>query len=104
MPFGLLSNNSIYVMEIDGKKYNTVTNYIYANLLNNPEYFSILQNINTHEVHKYFNKYVVPKKDIKKGAKIMNIDTICEYLITPPTISAVNSNPLTLTPIQEPCD
>jgi len=57
MPFGLLSNNSIYVMEIDGKKYNTVTNYIYANLLNNPEYFSILQNINTHEVHKYFNKY-----------------------------------------------
>ena len=53
--------------------------------------------------HKYFNKYVVPKKDIKKGAKIMNIDTICEYLINPPTISAVNGNSMNH-PIPEPCD
>ena len=26
--------------------------------------------------HKYFEKYIVPKKEIKKGANIMNIDTI----------------------------
>ena len=26
--------------------------------------------------NKLFNKYIVPKKEIKKGSKIMNIDTL----------------------------
>ena len=26
--------------------------------------------------HKYFDKFIVPKKEIKKGSKILNIDTI----------------------------
>jgi predicted NAD-dependent protein-ADP-ribosyltransferase YbiA (DUF1768 family) len=32
-PFGRLSNNSYHPMTIDGKKYDTVTNYIYSNML-----------------------------------------------------------------------
>ena len=57
LPFGPLSNNSIYIMEIEGQTYNTVTNYIYANLLNSKDHFSIMKNISVYEIDKYFNKY-----------------------------------------------
>lgn len=42
-PFGQLSNNSPHPMLINGKRWNTVTNYIFSNLLVTPEYKSILQ-------------------------------------------------------------
>ena len=57
LPFGPLSNNSIYIMEIEGQTYNTVTNYIYANLLKSKDYFSIMKNISVYEIQKYFTKY-----------------------------------------------
>jgi len=31
-PFGRLSNNSYHPIIINGKKYDTVTNYIYSNI------------------------------------------------------------------------
>lgn len=43
-PFGLLSNNSYHPILIDGKKYSTVTNYIFSNMLVNPTNKIILQN------------------------------------------------------------
>ena len=43
--------------------------------------------------NKYFNKYIVSKKEIKKGTKIMNLDNI---------IQGGQINPLV--PINEPCD
>ena len=43
-PFGALSNNSLHQMRIDGKVWNTVTNYIYTNMLTTPLYRNILQN------------------------------------------------------------
>lgn len=42
-PFGQLSNNSEHSMIINGKRWGTVTNYIFSNLLVTPEYKSILQ-------------------------------------------------------------
>jgi len=57
MPFGPLSNSATYIMKIDDINYNTVTNYIYSNLLNNKEYFQTLKNINTKDVYEYLNKY-----------------------------------------------
>jgi predicted NAD-dependent protein-ADP-ribosyltransferase YbiA (DUF1768 family) len=42
-PFGQLSNNALYPIVINGKRWNTVTNYIFSNLLITPEYKSILQ-------------------------------------------------------------
>ena len=56
-PFGHLSNNSIYVMEINGQTYNTVTNYIYSNLINSKDYFNVLKNISVDNIHEYFAKY-----------------------------------------------
>ena len=43
-PFGLLSNNSYHPITIDGKKYSTVTNYIFSNMLINPSNKNLLQN------------------------------------------------------------
>ena len=57
LPFGPLSNNTIYVMEIDGQKYKTVGNYIYSNILKDPKYNNILRTISTDEVYNYFNKF-----------------------------------------------
>lgn len=42
-PFGQLSNNSPHSIIINGKRWNTVTNFIFSNLLVTPEYKSILQ-------------------------------------------------------------
>ena len=44
VPFGPLSNNYVHPMVIDGKIWNTVTNYIFSNLLVTPLYKNILQN------------------------------------------------------------
>lgn len=57
LPFGPLSNNAIFLMNIDKQSYNTVTNFIYSNLIGNKEYFNILKNINVKEIYDYFNKY-----------------------------------------------
>lgn len=43
-PFGMLSNNAYHPMTIDGKKYDTVTNYIYSNMLTNRMLRNIVQN------------------------------------------------------------
>ena len=43
-PFGKLSNNAYHPMTINGKKYNTVTNYIYSNMLLTPLLRTVVQN------------------------------------------------------------
>jgi predicted NAD-dependent protein-ADP-ribosyltransferase YbiA (DUF1768 family) len=43
-PFGKLSNNAYHPMTIDGKKYDTVTNYIYSNMLTTPTLRMLIQN------------------------------------------------------------
>lgn len=43
-PFGRLSNNSYHPIKIDGKNYDTVTNYIYSNMLTTPMLRSVVQN------------------------------------------------------------
>jgi len=57
LPFGPLSNNVIFLMNIDNEGYNTVTNFIYSNLINNKEYFNVLKSINVNGIYDYFNKY-----------------------------------------------
>ena len=42
-PFGGLSNNAYHPMKIDGKNYDTVTNYIYSNMLTTPMIRSVVQ-------------------------------------------------------------
>ncbi len=44
----------------------------------------IARKVHNHTPHKVienqiFNKYVVPKREIKKGSKIMNIDLINNF-------------------------
>ena len=51
-PFGKLSNNSYHPMTIDGEKWNTVTNYILANMLTTPSYKKIIQNADIKGVKK----------------------------------------------------
>ena len=43
IPFGKLSNNSYHPIVINGKKYSTVTNYIFANMATNPSNRNLLQ-------------------------------------------------------------
>jgi len=57
LPFGPLSNNTIYSMEIDNNTYNTVINYIYSNLINDKKYFEVLKNISTQNIHEYYINY-----------------------------------------------
>lgn len=65
VPFGPLSNNATYSMSIDGEKYNTVTNYIYANILGAP-YSKTLKCLDPREIHTWFNGY-----DAEHVTKIM---------------------------------
>lgn len=59
LPFGPLSNNTLYIMEINGHKYKTVTNYIYSNIIRNKKYFEALKNINLEDLYEYFGKYEI---------------------------------------------
>jgi N-glycosidase YbiA len=43
-PFGMLSNNAAFPMEIDGKKYKSVTHYIYSQLLCKGTYQNLVRN------------------------------------------------------------
>ena len=43
-PFGALSNNFVKNMELDDKRWRTVTNYIYANILTTPRNINYLKN------------------------------------------------------------
>lgn len=57
LPFGALSNNTVYIMNIEEQTYKTVSNFIYSNLMKNTEYFEVLKNMNTQDIYEYFNKY-----------------------------------------------
>lgn len=49
-PFGQLSNNSPHSIIINGKRWNTVTNFIFSNLLVTPDinpYFNTLKYLKT---------------------------------------------------------
>ena len=56
-PFGALSNNYRHSMRIDGQDWNTVTNFIYANILTTPTYKKIVQNSNTKDVLDTFLQF-----------------------------------------------
>ena len=63
LPFGLLSNNSKYFMELDDEKWTTVTQYVYTNLMNQTPIYrdrikkSHLSNINSN-FKKYYTEHV----------------------------------------------
>ena len=42
LPFGPLSNNAFHVMQIDGKSWSSVTNYVYANMMCNNAYKNVV--------------------------------------------------------------
>lgn len=67
-PFGKLSNNSYHPMTIDGKKYDTVTNYIYSNMLITPMYRTVIQNTKIKAVGGV-NKELMDAIDYLKGGK-----------------------------------
>lgn len=43
-PYGMLSNNAYYPIEIKGKKYRSVTHYIYSYLLCEGTYQNLVRN------------------------------------------------------------
>jgi len=57
LPFGPLSNNYFFVMNVEKETYKTVTNFIYSNLIMSPKYFETLKNSSVQEIHDYFTKY-----------------------------------------------
>ena len=65
-PFGWLSNNYKHTMKLDDKLWQTVTNYIYANMLSNP--------MHIEEVRKIFKtKDVKPRFDLLYTEEINDI-------------------------------
>ena len=53
--FGKLSNQSKKLIDINGEKWKTVSNYIYANLLKNPIYRLNIKNVDNPS--KLYNEY-----------------------------------------------
>ncbi len=53
-PFGALSNNYNHTMLIDGKKWKTATNYIYANMLSDRVYVRELEIKKPSDIYKSF--------------------------------------------------
>ena len=64
LPFGLLSNNSKYFMELDDEKWTTVTQYVYTNLLNNmPIYRDRIKKSHLSSINSNFKKYYTENID-----------------------------------------
>ena len=58
IPFGKLSNNYVLLMEIDDKKWKSVSNYVYSNTMPSSIYSITLQNIKPYEASKEFNTLI----------------------------------------------
>ena len=69
-PFGRLSNNSYHPMIINGKKYDTVTNYIYSNMLTTPILRTMVQNAKIGDV-KGINKELMESIDFLSKSNTM---------------------------------
>ena len=71
-PFGPLSINYTDNLYIDSKKYPTVTNYIYSNLLQNPNNQNIIQSIKIKDLNNKYNELELNEttKNIEKALTI----------------------------------
>lgn len=56
-PFGWLSNNYRHYMYLDNNEWQTVTNYIYSNMLRTPMYRQLLRTAKVKEVKNLFEQY-----------------------------------------------
>lgn len=80
-PFGRLSNNSYHPMTIDGKKYDTVTNYIYSNMLTSPTLRNIVQNAKIHDT-KGVNKELMTAIDFLMESRPKLSTTLSEQRVS----------------------
>lgn len=74
--YGQLSNNSQHYMELGGKRYETVTNYIYSNLLTTSTYQTILREAKPKNVMNEYDKLRKrTEEDVTKKAldKALNV-------------------------------
>ncbi len=79
VPFGMLSNNAMVPMVIDGKVWNTVTNYVYSNLLINPIDRLILQKAPIRGQMKNVNveekiRKIIIEKEAREKRKLSKYD------------------------------
>lgn len=87
--YGYLSNNFQHEMFIDGKKWFSVTNYVYTNCLNTSINQTLIANTKPKEVQKIFNKLYneeiqnVIKRSVNTGinAKFYNNTELQELLL-----------------------
>lgn len=84
IPFGPLSNDAIYYMIIDGKRWATVTNYILSNMLITPMYRSYVQLAPVQGDTKKTNiedklKHVIANIEARQGYKIAGKAEIQRY-------------------------
>jgi predicted NAD-dependent protein-ADP-ribosyltransferase YbiA (DUF1768 family) len=103
-PFGWLSNNYRHFMQLDGKEWSTVTNYIYANILTTPMFIQEVRlTKNTKDVkptfHRLYQQEVdnVVKQAVETALKVKfeNKDLAEKLLATGNSpIFYVSSNPL----------
>jgi predicted NAD-dependent protein-ADP-ribosyltransferase YbiA (DUF1768 family) len=70
-PFGQLGNNAYHPMTINGKKYDTVTNYIYSNMLTTSMFRTIVQNTKIKGI-KVINKELIEAIDFLINEQIPN--------------------------------
>ena len=56
-PFGWLSNNYRHYMYLDNNEWQTVTNYIYSNMLRTPMYRQLLRTAKVKDVKTLFEQY-----------------------------------------------
>ena len=65
-PFGCLSNNYKHPMKLDDKYWNTVTNYIYANMLTDPMNIEMVRKISKGKEIKstFVDLSIIERNDI----------------------------------------
>jgi predicted NAD-dependent protein-ADP-ribosyltransferase YbiA (DUF1768 family) len=91
-PFGKLSNNSYHPMTIDGKKYDTVTNYIYSNMLTTPMLRTMVQNTKIKSV-RGINNDLMDAIDYLTGNKKPNKNSTSQGIlkeIIPTKLDSIN--------------
>lgn len=74
IPFGKLSNNAYHPMTINGKKYPTVTNYIFSNMLTTPAFKQNIQNTEIRGSSKLNQELMTAIDFLIEKQKIRNLD------------------------------
>ena len=103
-PFGKLSNNAYHPMTLNGKKYPTVTNYIFSNMLTTPTFKEIMRNAEIKGSSKLNQElmtaidFLIEKQKTSKLGNLLKVDQETDTLL--PSTESISMDKMVQTIIE----